>query len=155
MSKKVNRRSVLTAVASSWMLTGLSHRLFAAPNLPEVTAFRNPGCSCCESWAKLMEKSGFKITMSDDPDLAARRKALGVPESIAGCHLALVGRYVIEGHVPIDDVLRLLDEQPDAMGLAVPGMPAGSPGMETDGEAETYSVLIFKGDGASQVFSQH
>jgi hypothetical protein len=127
----------------------------STPKLPDVMAFRNPGCGCCESWAKLMEKAGFKITMSDDPDLAGRRKGLGVPESFAGCHFAQLGSYIIEGHVPVDDILRLLDEQPNAMGLAVPGMPAGSPGMETGGEAERYSVLIFQPDGSSEVYSQH
>jgi hypothetical protein len=115
----------------------------------------NPGCQCCGNWANLMEQAGFMITMSDDPDLAARRKALGVPELLTGCHLAQIGRYIIEGHVPVDDILRLLDEQPDAMGLAVPGMPAGSPGMETESNAEKYSVLLFEADGTSKIYSQH
>jgi hypothetical protein len=154
MRNSINRRTLLATIASGYFL-GTAGASLADPELPDVAAFRNPGCSCCENWAKLMKDAGFKITMSDDPDLAGRRKSLGVPESLAGCHLAQVGRYLIEGHVPIDDVLRVLDEQPDAMGLAVPGMPVGSPGMEVDGETEIYAVLLFKPDGTSKVYSQH
>jgi hypothetical protein len=127
----------------------------AQTELPAVLAFRNPGCACCEKWATLLENAGFKVSMTDDSDLPARRKALGVPESLAGCHVAQIGRYIIEGHVPVEDILRVLDQKPDVLGLAVPGMPAGSPGMETDGEVDRYSVLVFREDGSSEVYSQH
>ena len=150
----MNRRTLLLALASAGCVSGAGNGI-AESELPQVLAFRNPGCGCCEKWATLLQDAGFRITMTDDADLTARRKGLGVPESLAGCHVAQVGRYVIEGHVPIEDILRLLDQQPDAMGLAVPGMPAGSPGMETDGEADRYSVLVFHEDGTSTVYSQH
>jgi len=92
--------------------------------------------------------------IADDPDLQARRTALGVPPSLAGCHLTQMDSYVIEGHVPVDDILKLLSERPAARGLAVPGMPSGSPGME-GGEAEKYDVLIFSADGSSKIYSSH
>ena len=149
----MNRRSLMLA-----LVAGCAFRaggVAAEAGLPKVVAYRNPGCGCCEKWAGLLEKAGFAVTMTEDPDLAARRKSLGIPELVVGCHLAQIGRYTIEGHVPVEDILRVLDEQPEAMGLAVPGMPAGSPGMETEGEADRYSVLIFNRDGTSKVYSQH
>jgi hypothetical protein len=150
----MDRRSLVLALLSAGcaLMAGLAK---AAPKLPDVVAFRNPGCACCENWAKLMEKAGFKVKMSDDADLPARRKGLGIPASLAGCHIAQIEKYIIEGHAPVGDILRLLNERPSAMGLAVPGMPAGSPGMETGGEAEKYSVLLFQADGSSKVYSQH
>src|SRR5215207_9947024 len=96
-----------------------------------------------------MKKAGFNITILDDPDLQARRTALGIPPSLAGCHLTQIESYVIEGHVPVDDILKLLSERPAARGLAVPGMPSGSPGME-GGEAEKYDVLIFRRTAAAR-----
>ena len=127
----------------------------AASNLPAVTAFRNPGCTCCEKWAGLLKQAGFEVTMTDDPALDARRAKLGVPAGIAGCHTAQVGDYIIEGHVPPEDILRFLDEKPEARGLAVPGMPMGSSGMETDGPAEAYDVLAFMGNGTSKLYARH
>lgn len=154
MNSGLNRRGLLLGVAAV-AVAATSHSALSGTDLPSVVAFRNPGCGCCENWAKLMEKARFKITMSDDPDLVARHKSLGVPEALTGCHVSQIGRYIVEGHVPVEDILRLLHEQPDATGLAVPGMPLGSPGMETDAEPEKYAVLIFNRDGTSKVYSQH
>ena len=147
----LSRRTVLIAISTMM----IARPTYASRQLPNVLAYRNPGCGCCENWAKLMERAGFPIKMIDDPDLAARRGTLGVPEQLAGCHLAQIGRYVIDGHVPVEDILRLLNEQPSAMGLAVPGMPLGSPGMETTSEPEKYEVFIFYADGKHKVFSRH
>ena len=127
----------------------------AVSGLPAVIAFRNPGCGCCEKWAENLTKAGFEITMTDDPALDARRARLGVPADIAGCHTAQAGDYIIEGHVPPEDILRLLAEKPEARGLAVPGMPMGSSGMETDGPAEAYDVLVFMADGSSKLYAHH
>ena len=127
----------------------------AVAGLPAVIAFRNPGCGCCEKWAENLTQAGFDITMTDDPALDARRAKLGVPADIAGCHTAQVGDYIIEGHVPPEDILRLLAEKPEARGLAVPGMPMGSSGMETDGPAEAYDVIVFMADGTSTIYARH
>lgn len=126
-----------------------------AASLPAIAAYRNPGCGCCEKWAELLKVAGFAVTMEDDPNLAARRKAAGVPVDIAGCHTAFMGDYVIEGHVPVEDIKRLIAEKPDARGLAVPGMPVGSPGMETDGTVDPFDVLALKSDGTWYVFAKH
>ena len=133
--------------------------VFEAPSaqagLPSVKAYRNPGCGCCEKWSGLMKDAGFVITMEDDPNLAQRKTSLGVPTDIAGCHTAIIGQYVIEGHVPPADVIKFLNEKPDALGLAVPGMPAESPGMELGGTPVAYDVLVFKRDGSSMVYAKH
>jgi hypothetical protein len=153
MRATIDRRHVLLALAAS-LGAADARRVFAGTALPAMAAYRNPGCGCCGNWAKLMKQAGFNITMLDDADLQARRTALGVPPSLAGCHLAQIESYIIEGHVPVEDILKLLRERPAARGLAVPGMPSGSPGME-GGEAEKYDVLIFSADGGSKIYSSH
>ena len=93
--------------------------------------------------------------MTDDPELDKRRAQAGVPAELAGCHTAFLGAYVIEGHVPSEDIVRLLKEKPQALGLAVAGMPMGSPGMETSGPKDTYDVMLFTADGKSMVYASH
>ena len=102
-----------------------------------------------------MKGAGFAITMEDDANLAERKASLGVPADIAGCHTAIIGQYIIEGHVPPADVIKFLNEKPDALGLAVPGMPAESPGMELGGTPVAYDVLVFKRDGSSMVYAKY
>lgn len=152
---KVSRRNAMLVFGSAAMSVILPTTAYATPKLPPVTAFRNPGCGCCEKWAENLTKAGFEITMTDDPALDKRRTQLGVPANLAGCHTAHVGDYIIEGHVPPDDILRFLAEGPAARGLAVPGMPMGSSGMETDGHADPYDVLIFMADGSSKLYARH
>ncbi|MDP9138419.1 MAG: DUF411 domain-containing protein [Pseudomonadota bacterium] len=154
MRESPNRREIVLAAAGVSLLA-FGRRPARTSELPEIKAFRNPGCGCCEQWAEHLEAAGFKVNMTEDEDLPGRRRSLGVPEAMAGCHLAQVGPYVIEGHVPAQDILTLLQRRPDRMGLAVPGMPIGSPGMEADGDSEHYAVLIFSADGSSEVFSRH
>lgn len=126
-----------------------------ASTLPTVVAYRNPGCGCCEKWTEHMKSAGFDVSMQDDPDLVARKTKLGVPDQLAGCHTALIGPYVIEGHVPPDDVIRFLAQKPQALGLAVPGMPVGSPGMEMGNSTEPYEVMMFKIDGSTSTFATY
>jgi hypothetical protein len=120
-----------------------------------VKAYRNLGCGCCEKWADLMKTAGFSITMEDDDNLSGRKAALGVPEKLAGCHTALIGRYVFEGHVPPADIVQFLSEKPDALGLSVPGMPVGSPGMEAGDQKDAYDVLLMKKDGSSSIYKSY
>jgi hypothetical protein len=120
----------------------------------EVDVYRSPGCGC---WAKHLEKSGFKVRLHSLPQsrLDRIKSEAGVSEEHASCHTAKVGGYVIEGHVPAEDVKRLLEERPDAIGLAVPGMPIGSPGMEVGDARDPYEVLLIKRDGKTEVFAKH
>lgn len=150
----VSRRSLLLASGTLLLLPLRANRSAAAAPMA-VKAYRNPGCGCCEIWATHMQKAGFAVTMEDDLELAARRAGAGVPEEIAGCHTAFVGNYVVEGHVPPEDVLRLLAEKPDARGLAVPGMPMGSPGMDGGSAADPYDVLLFTADAKWSIYASH
>ena len=102
-----------------------------------------------------MKDAGFAITLEDDPNLGERKAKLGVPKNLAGCHTALVGDYVIEGHVPPDDIILLLVERPVALGLAVPGMPAESPGMEMGGARQAFDVVLMDKDGATKIYAHH
>lgn len=148
----MNRRHVLTAALGTFAC-GTS---VSAADMPKVTIYRNPGCGCCERWAAHMREAGFAIEIVDDPDLAARRSAMGVPEALAACHTAEAGGYLIEGHVPSADVMALLGSRPaSARGLAVPGMPIGSPGMESDAGTEPFETILFMHDGSTKTFARH
>jgi hypothetical protein len=119
-----------------------------------VTVYKTPTCGCCKLWVKHMEDNGFTVKSVDMPNVQPRKQELGVMSHLSSCHTAVVGGYVIEGHVPAEDVKRLLEEKPDVVGLAVPGMPTGSPGMEVPGRpAERYDVLAFDKSGQRTVFS--
>lgn len=146
----ISRRSVLVAVASFAVATPA-----LASSYPSIAAYRNPGCGCCEKWAASLRQAGFTVTMEDDPALDERRAKLGVPADLAGCHSATRGEYVIEGHVPPEDIVSFLATKSEARGLAVPGMPMGSPGMESSEPAEAYDVFIFTADGKSEVYARH
>ena len=145
----VLRASVATAAAV------LTARQLNAETLPPVLVYRNPGCPCCEKWKQLMAAAGFNITLHDDANLARRATSLGVPERLRSCHTGTVGDYVISGHIPPDDIIRLLREKPSVKGLSVPGMPIGSPGMEEGGRKDSYEVLAFRSDGSSYTFAKH
>lgn len=124
--------------------------------LPLMTVYKSPNCGCCKLWVDHMQKSGFKVSVIDTEDLNPIKLKLGVPASLGSCHTAKVGDYFVEGHVPASDVKRLLAQKPDALGISVPGMPMGSPGMEVPtGETQPYSVTLVKKDGSESIFSSH
>jgi hypothetical protein len=124
---------------------------------PLLLVYRSPTCGCCESWADHMQGAGFAVEVKDmeDQELGAIKAEAGLPAGLESCHTARVGDYFVEGHVPAEDVKRLLAEKPDARGLAVPGMPQGSPGMEQGGVAEAYDVLLVAKDGSTSVYAHH
>ncbi len=121
----------------------------------EIAVYKSPWCGCCEQWIGHMRSQGHKVAVQDMEDLDAIKKMAGVPEDLRSCHTAFVEGYVLEGHVPAADLARLLAERPEARGLAVPGMPGGSPGME-GAEAEPFLVMLFaRNGGGAQVFARH
>ncbi|HEV7257791.1 MAG TPA: DUF411 domain-containing protein [Bosea sp. (in: a-proteobacteria)] len=127
----------------------------ATEGLPRVTVTRDPNCGCCIAWVEHMRASGFAVEVVEIDDVVPLKVKLGVPEALMSCHTSQVGSYVIEGHVPADAVKRLLAEHPDAAGIAVAGMPIGSPGMEIKGEApRPYEVVIFA-SGRQNVFARY
>ncbi len=120
----------------------------------QATLFKNPACGCCSAHADHLRANDIDVDVKETNDLAAIKRQYGVAESFEGCHTILLDGYVIEGHVPAGDIQRLLAEKPDALGLAVPGMPMGSPGME-GASSDPYDVLLVKKDGTSEVFAQY
>ncbi|MBI5128890.1 MAG: DUF411 domain-containing protein [Rhodopseudomonas palustris] len=119
--------------------------LRAAEHSPSIVVHKDPACGCCGAWAKHLMSAGLSVTVDDTTDLSAIRSRLGVPHVLAACHTAEVEGYVVEGHVPAAAIQRLLRERPDEIGIAVPGMPSGSPGM--GGKPEQYSVTLFGHNG--------
>jgi hypothetical protein len=148
----MNRRQILLSLLAAG-LPGMPAR---ASTLPKIDAFRDPGCGCCAKWVDHLRDAGFEVTITDDPDRSARRAELGIGDDLASCHTALVGPYAVEGHVPARDILRLLAEKPEgAVGLAVPGMPTGSPGMEYENRVDPYDVMLIFTDGRTEVFASY
>ena len=119
---------------------------------PEVTVYKSPTCGCCGKWVTHLESNGFKVVTEDMPNVNPMKQRLGLPQQLASCHTAVVGGYVVEGHVPAELIKRLLEEKPDIAGIAVPGMPIGSPGMEGP-NPQPYDVIAFKKDGSQEVFA--
>ena len=119
-----------------------------------VEVFKSPHCGCCGKWVEHLRQNGFQVNTHDVEDVTAARKKMGMPDRLGSCHTAKIGGYVVEGHVPAADIQRLLKEKPRALGLAVPSMPPGSPGMES-AKPMPYQTLLVRTDGTTQVFTQH
>ena len=157
-SNTLNRRRALSmglgvlALGAGWSLSAR-----AAKPLPLVEVWKDPNCGCCKDWMAHLQAAGFQVTGIDKGNTAARA-AFGMPLKLGSCHTARVQGYVIEGHVPASDIKRLLADKPNALGLAVPGMPIGSPGMdgpEYGNRRDAYQVLLVKKDGSTQVFNSY
>ena len=125
-----------------------------AQTAPVIEIFKSPYCGCCGKWAEHISQAGFKIKIHEVSDVPGTRKKLGMPEAYGSCHTARVGGYLLEGHVPAADVRQLLKEKPKGIGLAVPGMPAGSPGMDIP-NSPPYETLLVKSDSTARVFAKH
>lgn len=124
--------------------------------LPLVVVHKSPTCGCCTGWVEHMRKAGFPIEVRNENDVEPTKRRVGVPAGKGSCHTAEVAGYFVEGHVPAEDVKRLLAKKPDARGLTAPGMPVGSPGMEMpNGRTQPYAVELVKRDGSTVVFARH
>ena len=119
-----------------------------------MTVYKTRTCGCCGKWVEHLRANGFDVTVNDVPSTAEYRKKYGVPDALASCHTAVVNGYTVEGHIPAADIHRLLKQRPKGKGIAVPGMPMGSPGMEGP-RRQAYSVLLFQADGSTSVFEKH
>ena len=127
-----------------------------SPDKIEVVMYKNEGCQCCTKWAEHMDEQEFAVVEKAVQNLMDIKEENGITRELASCHTAIVDGYVVEGHVPVADVQRMLKERPDAIGLTVPGMPTGSPGMEIPGvEADNYDVLLVAKDGTTSVYSSY
>jgi len=143
---------VVVAIGGIWWAFTESDPANAAPG--EVIVYKSPSCGCCAKWVDHMRDAGFKVKVNNTSDVYPIKQEYGLPRGMGSCHTAIVDGYVIEGHVPANDVQRLLAEKPIARGLAVPGMPIGSPGMEQGSYKERYEVIVFGPEG-SKVFARY
>jgi hypothetical protein len=151
-NSNLNRRHLVAAVC----LLPLSG-VWAAPTPALMEVWKDPNCGCCKDWIALVEQAGFTVRVFDTGNNGARAK-LGLPAKFGSCHTARIHGYVIEGHVPVREIQRLLREKPKALGLAVPGMPVGSPGMDGPvyaGRKDPYDVLLVQADGSSVVYKSY
>lgn len=150
---KVSRRHALIAGVLAMALAGSG----MAQGRPVAKVWKDPNCGCCKDWIAHMQGAGFDVQVLETGNAAARTQ-LGIPQKYGSCHTAQIGGYAIEGHVPAADIQRLLREAPQAVGLAVPGMPVGSPGMDGPaygGRKDAYDVLLIGKDGNSTVYQSH
>ena len=152
----MHRRVFVQALASLAGSSLLAPALMAQAR-PQVEVWKDPNCACCKDWVIHMEASGFNVKVHDSGNSAARRR-LGVPDKLGSCHTALAGGYAIEGHVPAREVQRLLRERPAAVGLSVPGMPVGSPGMDGaiyGDRKDPYDVVLIGRNGGTRVYQSY
>jgi hypothetical protein len=146
----MTRRALLAGTGSFALVTSVR----AGESLPKVAVTKDPSCGCCGGWVEHLKQADFPVEVTDAADVNRVKVRLGVPQALAACHTAEVDGYVIEGHVPAPAIKRLLSERPQAKGLAVPGMPIGSPGMEVEGsEPEVYPVVLF-GPAGQRIFAR-
>lgn len=148
----MNRRQWLLKTAAL-AVAGAAGRAGAAA-LPEMVVYKSPTCGCCNAWVKHLRANAVAVKTMDVGDLGVVRQRFGVPDRLAACHTAVIGGYVVEGHVPAQAVKRLLAEKPGVVGISVPGMPNGSPGMEGP-NAEPFSTVLFDERGRSKVFESY
>lgn len=144
--------ALATLVGSAVIAPGL-----LAQSKPQVEVWKDPSCGCCKDWVSHLESNGFAVRVFETGNDAARTR-LGVPDKLGSCHTGLVGGYAIEGHVPAREIHRLLKERPAAIGLSVPGMPVGSPGMDGaiyGGRKDPYAVLLIQRDGSTRVYQSY
>lgn len=142
------RRALLALAAPLALLANAGAAVAAV-----IHVVKSPTCACCNHWIEYLRSAGFEVTVVDAAT-GPEAKRLGVPDALRGCHTASTGRYALEGHVPAEDIARLLREQPDAAGLAVPGMPSGAPGMHLSGK-QPFQTFLFTRDGKTQIFANH
>ena len=150
----ISRRTVLSVGS---LMVGLGATALRAESDPAIHVVKDPGCPCCNGWIGYLRDSGFAVSFEERSieELASFKRERGIPDALASCHTAVIGDYTIEGHVPAADIRRLLAETPDAVGLSVPGMPFGSPGMGPETEREAYDVILVGRDGGASTFTRY
>jgi hypothetical protein len=152
----LSRRTALAAGLATG-LAALSLPLWAAPERGTIQVWKDPSCGCCKDWVAHLEQAGFKVTVNETGNAGARKR-LGMPEKLGSCHTGEIAGYALEGHVPAKDIQRLLREKPKALGLAVPGMPVGSPGMDGavyQGRKDPYDVLLVAKNGTASIYQSY
>jgi hypothetical protein len=156
----ITRRELLASLAKTAASMLVLGAVLPAParasGAGALTVYKDPSCGCCTKWVEHLRAAGLRPVVHDRDDMDALKDSLGVPTALRSCHTAVAGKYVIEGHVPASDLTRLVSAAPKGvLGLAVPDMPAGSPGMEMSGRRDSYDVIAFSANGKTSVFARH
>jgi hypothetical protein len=153
--ESLSRRAVL--IGATGLMAAAPLRTLAQGAQTAIHVRKDPNCGCCSAWIEVLENDGFAVTTepSVGTELLRYKTKNGIPPEMASCHTARVEGYMVEGHVPVADIRRLLDERPDSVGLAVPGMPNGSPGMGPESERESYEVFLIRRDGSTEVYASY
>ena len=158
MQRRLALSTVAGAVCAAWLLTALAQGPATAKSKkPQIEVWKDPDCGCCKDWVIHLEANGFAVRVNDSGNVAARAR-LGMPTKLGSCHTGLVDGYAIEGHVPAREIIRLLRDKPAVLGLAVPGMPVGSPGMDGavyGDRRDPYDVLLVSRDGSTRIFQSY
>ena len=149
----MKRRHWIAAAAAG--AAALALPVLAASPLPVVQVYKSPTCGCCGAWVDHLKAAGFTVKVTEVNDTTEQRKRYGFPDRFGSCHTAIVAGYIVEGHVPAAEVKRLLDLKPAALGLSVPGMPLGSPGMEVGDRRDPYDVFLIDKSGRETVFAHY
>ena len=150
----LSRRGFVAMLAG--LFVAVRRNGWATSTPTSITVYKSRTCGCCAKWVDHLRAEGFKPQVHDEEDMDRLKDELGVPQALRSCHTAVVGSYLIEGHVPAADIRQLLSDHPKAGGLAVPGMPPGTPGMaESDAAVGGFEVLAFQPDGSTRIFARH
>lgn len=154
-TRQLTRRGFFSHAAAAGMIAGLPGAASASPL--QIHVMKDPNCGCCDAWIEILQRDGFDVSTETSFGTALARYKMdnGIPAKMASCHTAQIEGYMIEGHVPTADIRRLLRERPDAVGLSVPGMPYGSPGMGPEDRREAYDVHLIRHDGTTEVFTRY
>jgi len=154
MTKRSFRFFAVAVCAAAFAVVTAAAPTVVPVKKPTITVYKDPNCGCCKNWIEHLRKHGYTVDAKDTPDMGEIKSTLGVPSGLTSCHTAVVEGYLIEGHVPAADIDRLLASKPKVKGLAVPGMPMGSPGME-GGMVQHYQVIAFDRTGKTSVFAKY
>jgi hypothetical protein len=149
----MKRRHLLASIVAGSAAVALPS--LAASTLPQVDVYKSPSCGCCGAWVDHLKAAGFPVKVIEVDDTTVTRKRYGLPDKFGSCHTGIVNGYVVEGHVPAAEVKRLLAMKPKAIGLSVPGMPVGSPGMEVGNRRDPYDVFLIDTSGRETVFAHY
>lgn len=151
----VTRRTALQGAIFGLATCSLSNLALARSEPHQITVWKTASCGCCKDWVAHLRKNGFDVVTNDVKETASMRSQLGLPEKFGSCHTASLAGYVLEGHVPAREIRRLLREKPAALGLAVPDMPVGSPGMEMGKTRDAFDVLLVLSNGSSRIYQSY
>lgn len=151
---KKSRLLLAFAAGACIAIAVIAFRQSSGQDLPSITVYKSPTCGCCGNWVAHLEENGFKVKTVDTNEGRLIKTRYGVPGDLTSCHTGLVDGYVVEGHVPADDIKQMLADRPEISGISVPGMPMGSPGMEGN-RVDPYDVIAFHKDGSRSVFASH